>query len=47
VFAAQYVRPVAKSIALHMQAAVLIFIMGPIADRKGEIEVRRYVRSAD
>ena len=42
-FAAQYVQPVAKSISEHMQAAVTIMIIGPVPDRHGEVEVRRYV----
>ena len=42
-FAAQYVQPVAKSIFEHMQAAVTIMIIGPVPDRNGEVEVRRYV----
>ena len=42
-FAAQYVQPVAKSISEHMQAAVTIMIIGPVPDRNGEVEVRRYV----
>jgi hypothetical protein len=42
-FAAQYVQPVAKSISEHMQVAVTIMIIGPVPDRNGEVEVRRYV----
>jgi hypothetical protein len=42
-FAAQYVQLVAKSISEHMQAAVTIMIIGPVPDRNGEVEVRRYV----
>ena len=42
-FAAQYVQPVAKSISEHMQATVTIMIIGPVPDRNGEVEVRRYM----
>jgi len=40
-FAGQFLQPVADAIALQMQAAVSIYIIGPIADRNGEVEVRR------
>ncbi|KIM87300.1 hypothetical protein PILCRDRAFT_3800 [Piloderma croceum F 1598] len=39
-FAADVIRPIANAISVHMQAAVSICIIGPIADRNGEIEVR-------
>lgn len=42
-FASQYLHPVAEAIANQMQAAVSICIIGPIGDRNGEVEVRRYV----
>jgi hypothetical protein len=42
-FAGQYLHPVAEAIASQMQAAVSICIIGPVADRNGEVEVRRYV----
>lgn len=41
--AAHYILPVAKSIAEMMQAAVTIMITGPVPERNGEVEVRRYV----
>lgn len=44
VFAGQYLHPVAEAIAAQMQAAVSICIIGPVADRNGEVEVRRYVK---
>lgn len=44
-FAAQYIRPVADAIANQMQAAVSIFIIGPVPDRGGDVEVRRYALS--
>jgi hypothetical protein len=40
VFAGQYLHPVAEAIALQMQAAVSICIIGPIGERNGEVEVR-------
>lgn len=40
-FAPQYMRPIVEAIAFQMQAAVSICIIGPVADRNGEIEVRR------
>jgi hypothetical protein len=42
-FTAQYIQPVAKSISEHMQAAVSILIIGPVPNRNGKVEVRRYV----
>lgn len=42
-FAGQFLRPVADAIAFQMQAAVAICIIGPVADRNGEVEVRRYI----
>ena len=38
-FAGQYLHPVADAIASQMQAAVSICIIGPVADRNGEVEV--------
>lgn len=42
VFAAQYLHPVAVAISEQMQAAVIIHIIGPVAERMGAVEVRRY-----
>lgn len=42
-FAVQYLHPVAVAISEQMQAAVIIHIIGPVAERMGEVEVRRYV----
>lgn len=39
--AAEYIGPVAKSIAAHMGAAVSIFVMAPIAKCRGQVELRR------
>lgn len=41
-FANGYLRPIADAIAVRLQAAVSICVIGPIAERGGEIEVRRY-----
>lgn len=37
-----YLYPIANAIAPKMQAAVSICIVGPIADKNGDVEVRRY-----
>jgi hypothetical protein len=41
-FAGKFLHPVAEAIAFQMQAAVSICIIGPIGERNGEVEVRRY-----
>jgi hypothetical protein len=44
-FASQYLNPVAEAIAIRMQAAVSINIIGPIPEKNGEVEVRRCASS--
>lgn len=46
-YTGQYIRPVAEAIASRMEAAVAIFIIGPVAEKNGDVEVRRFVILAD
>jgi hypothetical protein len=39
----KHIEPVATAIAQKMQAAVSIFIIGPVGEKNGEVEVRRYI----
>jgi hypothetical protein len=38
----ELLNPTAKAIAERLQAAVSIFVIGPIPELNGEIEIRRY-----
>jgi hypothetical protein len=42
-YAGRYIQPVAEAIANQMGAAVAIFIIGPVAEKNGDVEVRRFV----
>lgn len=44
-YAGQYIRPVAEAIATQMDVAVAIFLIGPVAEKNGDVEVRRFVVS--